>query len=142
MNKIKFNNVSNKYCIFMIIFGEIITCVEYLISRVALDFYIGTIITAVFVFIFAINNPMKYFNKLIEYIGNKLSMYIYVIHLMIINFDERTSQILGYSNNIIYSYSRPIIVIILCIITAFVISKVVDMVKYFLDKRGMKKIEN
>ena len=125
--KIK-NMFSNKICILGIIIGEAIMVVEWLITKTALDIYIGTIIYSFFIFVFAVKNPNKYINEKIEFIGKNLSMYVYIIHVLAIDF-----SVTYICKSDIMKYFTPVVSIIISIVMSyfiyFVINKIGDFKK-------------
>lgn len=124
---------SNKICISGIIIGELIMMGEWFLTKTAVDIYIGTIIASLYIFIFAIMNPEKYVNKHFEFIGAKLSMYVYIIHLFAI---EIASEYICKSS--IMKYLVPIIAIIISLIFAYIIDFIVKMVRKVRKKDGLK----
>ena len=120
--KIK-NMFTNKMCIIGIIIGEAIMVAEWLITKTALDIYIGTIIYSFFIFVFAVKNPSKYVNEKIEFIGKNLSMYVYVIHIFAISF-----TITYICKNNIMKYFVPFISIIVSIVMAYIIYVIIKKI--------------
>lgn len=111
--------ISNKTCIIGSIIGEVIVAIEYLITKTSLDIYIGTIISSFFVFIFSIKNPNKYFSKILEYIGEKLSMLMYILHILAINIVTDIAIWLNMSDSITFEWIKPIIVVCITIIMSY-----------------------
>lgn len=115
------SNITNRMCIIGVIIGEVLVCIEYIITRTALDFYIGTIIVALCLFIFAIKNPNKYFFTGMEAIGEKLSMYVYVVHIFAIDISsgicEKISNIMDIN---VISYFVPVISVLLSLIISYI----------------------
>ena len=79
-----FIKIKNNTLIIAAIFGLIFQFIEYFLYKQALDFYFGTILYSISLFILAIKYPLTKYNLLINHIGEKLSMYIYIIHIAII----------------------------------------------------------
>ena len=124
---------SNKQCIIMIGIGELMTCIEYGITKTALDIYLGTIITAFLLFLFIIKNENLYINKIMEYIGKNLYMYIYVIHCFAIDLVIEIAQKIGELQNQLYACTIPIQSIILSIFISYIIDKIEKKIKGVLS---------
>lgn len=121
--------ITNKKCLIGMFTGEIIVIIEYLITKTSLDIYIGTIITSYFIFLFAINNPNKYFSKTLKYIGEKLSMLIYIFHILTIELVTKMATNLNIYDIYIFKWLQPIIVILVSIILSYFGNKILEYVK-------------
>lgn len=99
--------VSNNRCITAIIGGIIITFIEYFLSRQVLDFYCGTLITAYFLFIFALKNMKTPFVPVIEKIGCNLSLWVYIMHTACITFSDECLAYWNIQNHVIIQWIRP-----------------------------------
>ena len=107
--------MSNQKCFLGIVFGLILTVVEYLVTRQSLDFYIGTIIMSCSMFLYAIKNPKEKVSSIMCAIGDKLSMYIYILHIMAINI---SGQLGGLLNVKFYDWLKPIVAIFISMLLA------------------------
>lgn len=107
--------MSNKKCLLGIIFGVILTVVEYLVTRQSLDFYIGTIIMSCSMFLYAIKNPKEKVNSILCAIGDKLSMHIYILHMIAIDI---SGQLGGLLNVDFYDWLKPIVAIFISMLLA------------------------
>lgn len=76
--------IKNNTLIIAAILGFMFQFMEYFLYKQALDFYFGTILYSISLFILAIKYPLTKYNLLINHIGENLSMYIYIIHIAII----------------------------------------------------------
>lgn len=97
-------------CFMLFIVGYAMSIAEYAITKTSLDIYIGTILYSWAIFTFCISSRKKIHNKLFIFIGEKLSLYIYIIHLFVID------AFSGISGSIIYKWSMPFIVVVICIL--------------------------
>ncbi len=122
-------HITNKMCIVGVIVGEIIVCIEYIITQTTLDFYIGTIIVAICLFIFAIKNPQKVFSLILEFVGERLSMYVYIVHIFAINF---SMYICAFLHNM--DYFTPIIAVSISLIISFMIHWIFERLKHNLEE--------
>ena len=114
--QVKCCKVSTKVCAVGVVGGTVITFLEYFLSREVLDFYIGTLIVAYCLFIFALNNRSNSVIPMIERIGCKLSLGIYVSHMLCIGICSGVIGYLGIENNIIIQWTKPILSLVLAIV--------------------------
>ncbi len=119
---------SNKMCLVGALIGEIMIIIEYILLD-ASDYYIGSIITTFFVFLFAIKNPKLYINKTVEFIGEKLSLYVYIFHMLGLYIINLIANFINVSDNLAFRWSRPILVIIFTIGISYLIDLVMNKVK-------------
>lgn len=75
--------ISNSFLIAFGIFGLLLTILEVIVVG-KLDVYIGTIIFSVCIFIWCVKNPDTLNFKINEFIGEKLYILIYILHLMVL----------------------------------------------------------
>lgn len=108
--------MSNKKCILGIALGVILTMIEYLATRQALDFYLGTIIMSCSMFMYAIKNPERKINPILCEIGDKISMYIYILHIMAIDISGQLGDFVKVD---FYAWLKPIVAIVVSIILAY-----------------------
>lgn len=107
-------NISNSSLIAFGIFGLLLTVLEVLVVG-KLDIYIGTIIFSLCIFILCIKNPDSLNFKITNFIGGKLYILIYILHLMIL-----------WIINPQFGYLNPIV----CFIPTTIISAII----YFILK--------
>lgn len=94
--------ISNIYLIVLTIIGMISTSIEFLIVKNIFkvtyfgDIYIGTIITVISLFILAVKNPNLLKCKLLENIGMKYSLIIYLIHPLYIEIIDYVLKLLKF----------------------------------------------
>ena len=87
--------------------------------------YIGSIIMAIGCIVYAIWNPEKKINVFIAYVGKKLSLYIYVLHISVGIFIEKVIKIVNMNEMFVYQCIKPTLVILCTIIISIVLSKVI-----------------
>jgi len=113
-NKIK-NMISNNFILYSIIPCCLLIILETIATGKS-DIYIGTIILTILIFIWAVKNPDTLNIGVLEWIGGKLYVYMYILHYMVIKLLEHTIN-LNFLNSIIYF----IITAILSIIVYFIL---------------------
>lgn len=102
---------------------------------------VGTILYAFGLFLLTLDNPGKSMCRTIEYIGEKLSLYIYVLHVLVdavVGFGLRNILDID-TNSKVYLWLRPIIVLIATIIVSWTIY--ILLIKFETHKRGKLSCE-
>lgn len=129
-----FNKVKNKYICPMIVFFILFTIIENLILNyynvnTKFNNYLGNTFIAISVFIFIINNNNLGKGTLINKIGKKYSLYIYIFHPLVNEYISNIILLLKINWLYdIYSYVGWLIVLVLTIF----ISNIVLNIKYLL----------
>ncbi len=106
------------------------------------DHYLSTTFLAIFAFLFALKSNNAVHNGIYKnccWIGNKLAIYIYILHPILINFLEKVQAIMIHNDviNTILAYLKPFLV--------FSMSIIVSMILYLLKimfKRFTNNIKN
>ena len=119
---------SHKRCIAGAIFGEILMVVEYWLYE-SQDYYIGTVITTFFVFLFAIKNPKVYMSRTVEWIGDRLSMYVYILHMLGMSVVGLLGSFMKVSDTLIFGWLRPVLSILVTLGMSYMIDWMIGMVK-------------
>lgn len=107
----------------VILFGFLLSLLERIIF-VESQFYVGTYIAVIALFVFCMTYPNGY-NKTIQYIGKKLSMYIYILHIAVMKICDL------HGGGVLWSAVKPILVI--------AISTLIS--KFIVDILHIKKIK-
>lgn len=100
-------------CISLYILGYIVSVGEYALTHTSIDIYIGTILSTWALFTFCVSAPIKIKNKYLLIIGEKLSLYVYIVHIFVI---EIFSSL---SDNSLYKWILPFIAIGISILISF-----------------------
>jgi len=80
------------------------------------DQYISTTLLVICVFMYLVQNPMIFKDKIIEQIGNKYSLDIYIVHPIFIYLVNAIVKHLGNSVSTVYSFIAPIIIYFITLI--------------------------
>lgn len=127
-NKEKIKQISNTLMIVLAVIGGAFA-VWIVIIRASVDVSeIGIVLYAASLFIYAINNPDKRVNKKMEYLGDRLSLYVYIYHVMIAGIIGVIVRLLSLDANI-YMWVRPLIVALASIAVAMLIDRFVSVFK-------------
>ncbi len=108
--------ITNSFLIAFGIFGLLLTILKVIVVG-KLDVYIGTIIVSVCIFIWCVKNPDTLNFKITEFIGGKLYILIYILHLMVLWI---INPQFGYLNPIICFIATTII----CAIIYFILKAI------------------
>lgn len=99
------------YWVIIAILGFLLQFVEYGIFKQSLDFYFGSIFYSVALFVLAVRHPSVKVNEALNYLGEKLSMPIYIAHLAVIELLLLCPM---------SPYLRPVLVVLCSIAVAYV----------------------
>lgn len=131
--------ISNKALFFLIVIGNLMVIIERFIT-IRKEVYFGSIIVVSCMFILSINNinnTDKFRCSIMENIGEKLSLFIYISHPIIIYIIEKFSYVINIHDTIFYKYSVPILT---CIVTTILASIFYSLKKFLI--RPKDKIIN
>lgn len=98
--------------------GIILTILEYLITKQSLDIYLGTLLASASMFLFAILNPNFYGLRSLEWIGQKLSMMVYALHIFCISMVDQAYRIFSINDSALFSWLKPVFAIMLSLLLA------------------------
>ncbi len=129
--KEKISKVSSKIAILVAVLGmlwrELIYVIELPASIPFNVFEIGSIIAAIMVFVVAHNNGHKGRNSVLEKIGKKYSLYLYIDHVIIFYFISiYDKQLFGGELPLWYEWVKPFVVLAISLMVAVVYSKIVN----------------
>lgn len=113
-------NIDNKFLIAIIIITTLLCWVErYLMGR---DFGVNIVtIPQVFsLFLYAVNNPEKH-KGIIQEVGKRYSMFVYIIHPAVWHGLEMVYEKIGLSENMLALYLMPIIVVVLTLFASHIV---------------------
>lgn len=106
-----FNKVTNKVLLIVVSVSSALCLVErYLLGR---DFgvNIATVPQVIALFLYAVNNPKRHVG-LLQMIGKKYSMWVYILHPFVWHMVDRLIDNLSVNGNLLIAYLRPIIVVL------------------------------
>ena len=107
------------FCIPMILLSSITNfCINY--SCIFLIPY------SIAIFLLGVKNPEKSVSIFLEYIGEKLSLFVYIFHILISNIYGLLAKCLLHVNleSTFYQWTKPLLVISFSIFFAFVVNKI------------------
>lgn len=113
-NELKFN-VSNRTIIFTVILSTIMCIVERKILGRDFGVNISTFIQVIAIFLYGINNSKKH-KGILQVIGKKYSMFVYILHPFVWHSLEMIYNLLGISQNSFAMYVMPILIVVLTLI--------------------------
>lgn len=122
-------NMNLRKSFFLGCFGVILSIMEYLFYKSYLDVYIGTIFISISLFFIFLNT--SYNNRLLEYIGRRLSDKIFILHAPVITI---VSTFMNKSN-----YLFPVIVLVITAVIAIAIDYVFIGINFFRTRIDLVK---
>lgn len=125
------------FCYYLVIaIGLGIAVVETLTIGIV-QFYLGTYLALASMCILSVTRPQMG-NPILEFIGQKLSLYVYIFHPMIGKMIDLAANkiklhteggVLSLSKTSVYLYSRPLIVLAACLLIPFAVYKTAALYK-------------
>ena len=120
-------NIKNKMLFITLISGVIIALIPILFNTNINFSNIGLFFYSLSLFLFAIKYKNIQINNIITYIGNKLSLNIYILHSLIAVLLHYANVLQFHINNSFVLHIKPIIVLIITILTAYIIEIIVNL---------------
>lgn len=108
--------IPNKILMAIVILSTILCPVEMALFGRVFGVHLCSFPQVLALFLLAVNNPGAYQGSVLQKIGTKYSMFIYILHLFVWHTMEYVYDFLGLSDNIVAQYAMPIVVIILTIL--------------------------
>ena len=116
----KFYNVKNFTLLFIAIVGWIIT-LSAVVLETPVDYnYVGVLLTAPSLFMIGVKNHSIKISRPIEFIAEKLSLFIYIFHRPVSSIIAITAKYAGIDRNSVYLYLHPILTLIATVLVAMV----------------------
>ncbi|MEE1002420.1 MAG: acyltransferase [Acutalibacteraceae bacterium] len=119
------DKLSKANLIILMIIGCGMTCLEYMIFGGACDLFLGTVLMLFSMFAYSVKNPFSLCNKSLKsfcYIGEKLSLIVYIIHPIFVYLISIFDNLFYQQNwfvKMLYLGLKPIAVIFISILTAY-----------------------
>ena len=129
------NKVSNLVLIVLMIVGLAVSCIERLF--VPLELFFGTVVVVLAVFIFSVKNPNSINIPIINLIGAKYFMVIYLMHPLVNDFTQHFyKRISNINTQAVLREINPLVVLVVCICLAFVYDRLITLgdIKYAQNK--------
>ena len=121
--------VNGNIAMLFIFGGTVLSLIEWNIVGGRQQMYIGSILTAVGMIIYSSWNFKLKVNRFIVFIGQKCSMYVYVIHICVGILLDKVAKFIGLASNHIYLWFKPICVILISVLASVIIVKGTDRIK-------------
>lgn len=117
----------NKAVVFLII-GFVFEIIEAYVIRLGVDFYIGSIIVTIAIFILSQRKELKKSNVVFDFItviGQRYSLFIYLWHILVMYIVTQIFSQMGLNSREIIKWTMPIIVFAVTLILAYLKDKIV-----------------
>lgn len=121
------NKIENWKLFLLFSFGGILGCVERFTG--GYDLYLGVIIMVFVAFIFAVNNEDYTMNKHLEYIGENLYLYCYLLHPFAIHMFTLIGDRGNLDDSGWFMWIRPLGVIFVTLAIAMICYKIIKAIK-------------
>lgn len=117
------NSLHTREAIIAICIGLVLIVVEYVIYPVIHDFQLSTVFTAIGVFILAVRNQtVGSYLKPFVFIGEKLSLYVYLSHVAWRTIVDTSASLLNLSDNTVFCWVRPLLILVLTLAFSYALS--------------------
>jgi len=111
----KLENISNSILMTIVILGWGVT-LSAVFLKISVDYnYIGVLITAPSLFLIGIKNPNIKIAKPVEYVAEKISLFIYIFHTSVSGIIMIYANIIGINTIGVYAYIHPLLTLALTI---------------------------
>jgi hypothetical protein len=124
--------ISRKSLFLVVIAGEILSAIEgteFVVSQ----YYIGTYLVCIAMFVYAISYPADSI-KCLEYLGKNLSLYVYILHIAVGKTLDLIATKYHLWNNQMLKYSRAFLVLGATIVISMIVFVIVKKVEKVLHK--------
>ena len=121
------SKISNSILIIAMILGLLLSFGERKI--VPLEVFFGTVVFAVSIFVFAINNPKMIKIPIFNRVGERFCFFIYIAHPIVRDIILIVFKKMGISENRVVLFVNPIVVFILCYLIATIYCCLADKMK-------------
>jgi hypothetical protein len=95
---------------------------------------VGIILLATSLFLLAVNNPSISINKKVEILGEKYSLYVYLIHILVAGVISKFIKLIGKEEALWYQWTNPIAVALVSIIGSIIIYHMINAIKKSCSK--------
>ena len=121
----KYNNqiatIKSRWLIIIIAIGWLLSIGEMFLSTVDSGYFIGTLLVNLGAFVLALRHPNVYLKlQWLRKIGTNDSLFIYVMHILVLQIIEQALVILGIVNSSLFEWLEPVVVILLTLAMAIV----------------------
>ena len=117
-------NFSNKAIITVIVASTLMCFLERAVMGRDFGINISTFVQVIAIFIYGINNSEKH-KGVMQEIGKKCSMFVYILHPFVWKTLDIISEKISIKENVVFSYSLPVMVIIITLMLAWYCNKII-----------------
>ena len=125
-DELKCNVIFN---IFLFILGFVGCAVTVIIKRTFFYYDIGAVLIATSALVFSINHPKWYILKPIEILGEKYSLDIFMLHIIIRDIVEQYR----FETEIVYSYKWILLIILGSVLFGIIVRTAIDLMKKLIN---------
>ena len=126
-------NFSNKAIITVIVASTLMCFLERAVMGRDFGINISTFVQVMAIFIYGINNSEKH-KGVMQEIGKKCSMFVYILHPFVWKMLVILSEKINIKGSVVFSYSLPVMVIIITLVLAWYCNKIVFERKKIIEQ--------
>lgn len=104
------SRLSRGRCLIIVFMGHCLIVCEYFISRQYMDLHFSTVVISVGLFLYTVVKPDTALFPGLQFIGEKLSGYIYYVHSIVITLIGAAAAEFSMEQALLYRWLRPVIV--------------------------------
>lgn len=126
-----------KLCAVCMLAGTILSVCEWFACG-RCELFFGSILFVMGAFIYALHKPEAKKNSIITAIGDRYSLFIYIVHCSIIIIFDRIANMLLPEDPmlIVYAYTKPILVFLASVIGAYIFTYILNLLKTGREKKN------
>lgn len=130
-NEEKLKNINIPLNVVLIVFGFLLVIIQYYLTNKVVYYCLGNIVFLVPIFSYACRNKNNEKTNLLSFIGENLSLYIFIVHLVFINL---VNFVIKNDSNIIIIF-KLLIVILISLIVSIIIYYCKEKLRYGKKKK-------
>ena len=128
-NRDRIIHFTNKRLLAAIIVGEMISLINLLHPQYDLS-QSGIVLASVAMFIYAINNENLVISRMLEMVGHRYSLNIYIFHIMVNLIFGKVIKMLGINSSMVATI-RPLLIVLNTLILAIILEKIYNRCKSY-----------
>jgi len=133
-HKIIFSKVKVRSLYTTLFLGFIFAMFQVLVPYKINIFDLGIILSSAAVFVIAQKTPNNY-HPFFEEIGEKHSLYIYIMHILLASLIDKAASIFAIQDLALYLWCRPVLVIIITVISSLIFYFIRNKITEIIQKR-------
>lgn len=121
--------ISSNNAMSIMIFGVILSIIEWKIVGGRQQMYIGSILVSIGIILYSVWNSQRKLSGFLAYVGEKCSLYVYVIHISVGIMIDKVAKVTGWISNPVYLCLKSTCVILVSILISVAIVEMINWIK-------------